>query len=195
MPGSDDAYRPVSNIDRFAHGYFQWLCDKAGGYGYKELLYILHDIEFAPSKDDPDLNRAIDGMNLRWIFASENELDIPEEYWNRPCSLLELFVSLAVAMDDIMYTPDQLAGVSTWFLSMMTNMGLAGCTDREFASNRAAFTKRVRSKADIFLNREYGPDGYGGPFPMYGIETDMRNVELWYQMNMFCERLMEAEKL
>ena len=48
----------------------------------------------------------------------------------------------------------------------------------------------VKATMFNFLNRMYEPDGRGGLFYVPG-RTDMRDIEIWYQMNVWLQSYVE----
>ena len=62
------------------------------------------------------------------------------------------------------------------FWSMINNLGLNRMDDESYDSFE------VEDRLDIFMNREYKPDGTGGLFKLRKTRHDLRNVEIWYQM-------------
>ena len=77
--------------------YFDWLYHLAmydeDGWGFMKLFGMLHDISFRYSVDY-DENRAADGENMRWYYVNDGG-DIRIMDWARPCTVLELIVSVA----------------------------------------------------------------------------------------------------
>jgi hypothetical protein len=94
-----------------------------------------------------------------------------------PCSVLEMMVALAIRaettiMDNTLYGDR----TKQWFWSMMMNLGLSTMTDDVFDE------RFVQNRIDIFLNRQYSYDGRGGLFFIPNTDTDLRNVEIWFQL-------------
>lgn len=162
--------------------YFEWMVNLVCGHDEKELtpshyelLSILHEREFiyVLSMDE---NRAMDGVDLRYRFACEKGYDyriVAYELDSRPCSVLEMMVALACRCENIMEDPELGDRVGIWFWEMIKSLGL-------YYSNRNA-----ELKIDIFLNREYYPDGEGSLFTIKNCKTDLRRVEIWDQMNWY----------
>lgn len=162
--------------------YFIWLCslinDSKKGV-YNKLLLYLHNVEFVyiiPM----DSNRYADGVNLRYRFGRENNIDDPviaSCLDNRYCSVLEMLVALAVRCEtSIMVDPDNGFLPGRWFWDMIHNLGLDELTDRKFDSEMA------NSIIYRFLNREYGPNGEGSIVYLPDCPYDIRSMEIWYQM-------------
>lgn len=176
MPGSDDAY-------------FDWLVDKLDGADYICLFEFLHSIEFVPVLSE-DLNRSNDGAYQRWIFHEETGEDVPSSEWGEySCSVLEMMSSVSDAMHDMMYEPDNGSSSAFWFHILLDNLKLYKMTDAYFYKHRNA-SEECLDIVEKLLNREYDRDGIGSMFPMPGETEDMRNKEIWYQMNSYCDRIL-----
>lgn len=163
--------------------YFEWLYDliDPNGYSrrpsYTKLLEYLHDTAFIFSiaKDE---NRAKDGADLRYRFAlSRGFHDVPE-CLDGPCSILEMMVALAIRCEtEITDDPDIGDRTGQWFWGMIASLGLSGMYDDRFD------VYYVDEVIDRFLDRDYEPDGRGGLFTIRHPRYDMRDVEIWCQLN------------
>lgn len=165
--------------------YFEWMQDlvrddRAEENGtYYELFRVLHDIDFTYTIP-LDGDRASDGVNLRYRFAHDTDLDrriAACELDAGPCSVLEMMVALAARCEGgIMDDPELGDRTGHWFWTMIENLGLIDMTDDYFDE------PHVRRVIRTFLNREYAPDGTGGLFRVYDSRQDMRTITIWYQM-------------
>lgn len=169
--------------DRLQHIYFDWLYDKMCGHrfapeiSYRKLFAYLHQTEFI-FLIDRDENRAIDGIDMRYRFALEADIvDYYEEYLDGPCSVLEMIIALAyICEEHIMDDPAKGNRTAQWFWQMIVNLGLGGMSDEHFDK------RYVIDIVDVFLHREYSPDGRGGLFTIEDCDTDLRDVEIIYQL-------------
>jgi len=170
--------------ERINQEYFAWMydlvCEKQRRRSWRKLLLFLHEHEFVYILD-MDANRANDGVDLRSrFFACKrncDRLDMEAFMADRPCSILEMMVALAVRCEEhIMFDPSIGDRTGVWFWSMIQNLGLSAMDDTMFDE---AFTERILTK---FLKREYEPDGEGGLFLVEHPRKDLRTVEIWYQM-------------
>lgn len=166
--------------------YFEWMynlvCNDQyynnRGMTYRKLLTRLHKIEFVYILE-MDENRAIDGVEFRYRFGYEmgyprniieQDLDI------RPCSVLEMMIALAFGVEEhIMDDPSYGNRTGQWFWNMVVSLGLGKMTDDNFDRNY------VDDVIDIFLRREYRPNGDGGLFIINNPRRDLRYVEIWHQ--------------
>ena len=164
--------------------YFEWMYDKVirnalkQVKSYKKLFTYLHGVDFNYILD-MDSNRAEDGVDLRYRFAYEQDIDprLAATYLdNRPCSVLEMIIALAIRCEeDIADDPEIGDRTSNWFWDMMSSLGLQYFDDEWYDE------KQIATIVDKFLYRKYARNGKGGLFCIPGIDKDMRSAEIWYQ--------------
>jgi hypothetical protein len=96
-----------------------------------------------------------------------------------------MMVALSIRIEEEIMD-DQSVGDRTgqWFWGMIVNLGL-GYMDNDRFNEPVA-----RERIDIFLNREYEPDGRGGLFTIKGCPYDLRDVEIWYQINWYLDTIV-----
>lgn len=169
--------------------YFEWLYNKVMGphYSYRRLLNRLHEIPFTYILP-MDENRVEDGLNLRYRFGQSegipqveivNKLDVTD------CSVLEMMAALAIRCEEsIMDDPEVGNQTYRWFMEMLSNLELTGMDDANFDKGY------VDHRIDIFLHRRYSSDGKGGLFHLEHCTEDLRNVQIWYQMNWYLNEIM-----
>ena len=165
--------------------YFEWICKKIDAEGSKanfsQLLQQLHSIEFTYILLK-DSNRAEDGLSLRYRFGYETGL--PDVLLEGPCSVLEMMVALCIrAEETIMDDPEIGDRTGQWFWGMIINLGLGYMDNARFD---ISYVNEVISK---FLTRNYEPSGKGGLFTIKGCPYDLRNVEIWYQLNWYLDTI------
>lgn len=168
------------------NNFFEWIIETVDGYEYREVLSILYETEFYPVLPQ-DENRLIDGRDLIYRFG--DECDIPSHILDNKlggyCSVLEMMVGLAIRIEEtIMEDIDFGNRTSMWFWIMMKSLGLYEMKDDKVDKNI------VESILIKFLNREYSPNGEGGLFTVNDTNNDLREVEIWYQMCMFFDKLL-----
>lgn len=174
----------------YSVGYFNWMYDlvcKGKRTSYRKILGYLHEREFTYTLDF-DGNRAEDGVDLRYRYSHElGRYDGPAvaAYLdNGPCTVLEMMIALAIRCEEtIMDDPVEGDRTTYWFWSMMESLGLKGMSDERFDERLA---ERI---VDIFLNREYAENGKGGLFTVRHPYRDLRDVEIWCQMNWHLDEL------
>lgn len=174
--------------------YLDWMydivCDKdyVQHLSYKSLFDALYNIDFYPLIA-MDANREEDGIALRYRFGRENNINEQEiaHYLDcKPCSVLEMMIALAIRMEDqIMDNPEYGNRSGQWFWEMIVTMGLGSCNDNNF------HTEYTHAVVNHFLERQYSPNGIGGLFEISNPNIDMRNVEIWYQMQYYLGELLE----
>lgn len=156
--------------------YFEWLLELVDGENYRDLLIELLHTPFRYSIPN-DKNREEDGVDLRYRFVMEENCSNLLSCLDGPCSVLEMMVALSIRCEeDIMDDPDAENRTTKWFWGMIENLGLGDMTDAYFDGDY------VHERVDIFLNRDYEPNGEGGLFTVRTSPYDLRTVEIWYQM-------------
>lgn len=175
--------------DRIRNEYFEWLfelaCEKLfpEAVSYRKLLMHLHSIIFRYSIPR-DVNRAEDGISLRYRFARSNGYGDVPECLDGPCSVLEMVTALSIRCEeDIMDDPVVGDRTRQWLWGMINNLGLGGMMDSKFDR------LYVDEVVERFLNRDYEPDGRGGLFRVRHCAYDLRNVEIWYQLCWYLDSL------
>lgn len=172
--------------DKIRNSYFEWMVNLVCGdrfakdISYRKLLTLLHSVEFRYTILR-DGNRAQDGIDLRYRYSFYNGYDDLSEFIEGPCSVLEMMIALAIKCEEIMDNPAYGDRTGQWFWGMITNLGLGGMYDAHF--NKQFVLERVGR----FLNHNYAPNGKGGLFTVRNSNQDMRNLEIWYQMNLFLD--------
>lgn len=171
----------MNNAER---GYFDWMCNLVGVQPryFGKLMQFLNNKMFYYSIA-MDGNRYEDGISLRYRFGLETGIDdyiIANEIDNKPCSVLEMMVALALKCEEhIMGNPDTGNRVALWFKEMLDSLGLSYMNDAHFDESVAD------QVVERFLRREYSPDGRGGLFTVPSTIKDMRQTEIWTQANLY----------
>lgn len=180
--------------DKIKKDYFEWLYEYAckgrinSRISYRKLFILLHSIDFDFYIKD-DVNRAVDGIDLRNRFAVETvheatiyyhegyNIDDITNCLDDPCSVLEMILALAIRCEEtIMDNPDYGDRTNQWFWNMLANLGLAMMTDDNFDKKLA--TDRIYN----FMERRYSSDGRGGLFYIRDCRYDLRDVDIWTQL-------------
>ena len=157
--------------------YFEWLCNKVGyNEDYDALLCYLFNRDYKWVMD-MDENRCQDGLWQRRMFM-EQEGVRGDPFNDKPCSILEMLVALAVRLeDDVMGDPDLCV-----FWRMIHNLGLDE-TGSEDMWDTIISGWMSRGSIDY--------DGSGGLFPLRHPRQNQRDVEIWGQamdyLNELCE--------
>lgn len=175
-------HRFTTTDERVRQDYFDWLCGQVRHHEHWLLLKALHDRDFV-AMIDKDENRALDGIALREEYFETNP------YYDTgalegPCSILEMLIALARRID--FSTQNTEIGVNRtaeWFWEMVENLGLKEYSDEDYFDLDGMFN--VSEALDVFLSRSYAPDGNGGLFPLKYPTVDQREVELWFQKELY----------
>lgn len=165
--------------------YYEWLVGKIFRYtneknDYSRLLEMLHETEYVYSLAN-DLNRYKDGLELKKTFCWE--IGIDKQYYEllgTQCSVLEMMVALAIRCEvSIMSDPAEGDRTWLWFHSMLMSMHLENQTNYNFD----VFYSEQCLKRMLFRTYDYYGDGalFKVNDPIY----DMREAEVWTQMNWF----------
>ena len=171
----------MNNAER---DYLNWICDvvKMPSNKYGVLMEYLFERDFTYSIP-MDGNRYEDGISLRYRYGIENDIDdrfVSYQIDNKPCSVLEMMVALALRCDEqIMANPTTGGRVSLWFEQMLESLGLYFMTNPRFNRQQADMIM------DRFLGRSYAPNGRGGLFTILNPSKDMRSVEIWGQAMLY----------
>lgn len=161
--------------------YYRWLIDLLDDEylrtNYQKLLKQLFDTAYY-WEIDYDGNRASDGLNLRKNYG--RTIGYPDFSLPQGCTVLEMMLALAKRTeDDIMHDPRIGDRTGYWFWVMMANLGIDMYDDYMYDADQVNYILQN------FMHHAYAPDGNGGLFPCYGIATDMRKTDLWWQLNQF----------
>ena len=179
--------------------YFEWLlnCLEPGGVleGVAYVGDLLHNCEFSRRVGN-DINRAVDGANLRKEFMSrfaEADFDphVTNDLMMSECSWFEMLVALSRHLD---YTYD--GGVENRFIELITNLTLDPMLAhgpsrpdhmREYDQK---FVDVATSKVD---KNQFDKNGHGGLFPLSRPGyPDQRRVEIWDQCGAYFHERLEG---
>lgn len=170
--------------------YFDWMSNLVCGkryskqVSYKKLLMQLHSTEFIFTIP-MDENRAKDGVNLRYRFVLANGCRELLDELDGPCSVLEMMIALAIRCEEgIMDDPGVGDRTGQWFWGMIVNLGLGSMIDARYDK------EYVTDILKTFLERKYEPDGRGGLFTLRHCKRDLRDVEIWYQLNWYLDEYL-----
>lgn len=177
--------------------YFEWLLTQIDPDGVTEgvayLCDLLHNCEFHRRVGN-DINRAVNGANLRKEFVTQFEEvefapHVTNELMAKECSWLEMLIALSRDID-FLYE----GGVDGRFAEIVNNMQLGPLA--MFNPNRTrSMVNRDQREVDIATDdidhNRFTRDGHGGLFPLRKTgHPDQREVEIWDQCGAyFNERL------
>lgn len=175
------------------HAYFDWMCQLVYDdrylkrLSYRKLLTRLNEIDFnwvIPM----DADRAADGTDLRYRFGYENSYEGPviaNCLDDRPCSVLEMMIALAVRCEEhIMENTDEGDRTGQWFWNMIVSLGLGTMTDDRYDE------RFVDMAIDQFMYRKYASNGEGSLFTVHDPNRDMRSINIWYQMCLYLDEII-----
>lgn len=166
------------------HDYFDWLIQKINKHNepYFAIYYQLYDTDFIVMNEN-DNSRYEDGLYLRKVYDYEKNNCINlYTCLNKKCSILEMMVALAKRMEDLLY--DYTVGDQTdvWFNEMLRSLGIDSYTDDDY------YDEYIVEKAlDDMMNYHINRNGDGGLFTVPYSNVDMRDLSIWYQMQVYCQ--------
>lgn len=134
-------------------------------------LFKTEFVWFVPNDD----NRAVDGRELRFEWASQVDVHVDQNWAELGCSFLEMMIGIARRLE-FMTEADS----TYWFWHLVGNLGLLGHNDRS-----AFLVKDVDNRTSAVIQRTYDCHGNGGLFPLRRTDEDQRKVEIWRQLNMY----------
>lgn len=176
--------------------YFDWLldhiCDEHDNYMYENLLWHLFYRDFKWIRP-LDANCAVYGCRLREDFlenyhGARRIISQNVPFLGRDCSILELLVSLAIRMEDVVMSNDVFGDrTGYWFWLMIDNLGLGNMDNSSYDSQ---FVDKILDK---FIERTYKKNGKGGLFVINDKNIDMRNCDIWQQSMGFLRKFVEND--
>jgi len=173
--------------------YFEWMTGKVfpdihERRMYEQLMVALDSSMFYFSIP-MDENRMRDGIDLRYRFAYEKRYSNQEVEGilrhNSSCSILEMMVALALKGDErILYDYETGGKADYIFKIMLESMDVINMTNDQFDKGYMDY------KIDMLLNHGYEYNGRGGLFTVDNPRRDMREVDIWYQMNWYLQKVL-----
>lgn len=169
--------------------YFAWLCEIVcvdGRYtdeSYWVLAKRLWDTDFYWILDR-DESRAKSVSILRYRYQCIGGTDI----YKGPATVLEVLVTLAENINDILDELDDENRATMYFWEMIDNLGLSEFSDQfvdEGPENRLISKDEIDKRLENWMDRRIEYDGTGGLFPLNRPKEDQADVEIWYQMNAY----------
>ena len=153
---------------------------------YSNVINLLYNTRYEYTLN-LDENRKKDGIALRYHFscACKVPIEIIEKDFDKNyCSVLEMLASLAKRCDNnIMFDIRYGDRTALWFWIMFCNLGLNNFDDSVWNENTHYIITNILNR---FFRREYYPDGSnGGLFVTKNASWDMRNIQIWDQLNIF----------
>ena len=124
-----------------------------------------------------DRDRAMDGMQLRIFFSEETRQNVPDG----PVNVLEVLVALCMRIDEWLSGGDD--GARGWFMTILHNLSLDGCTDEALMDPGSL--ENVDIRVERWMSRNYDENGSGGLFPLRDPPCDQRTCDLEYQLQLY----------
>lgn len=145
---------------------------------YNLLFKHLHQREFIFPDMPMDYAREVDGKSERYYFSLSKPYvyDDVKEALAGPCSILEMMVAFCKRIEQLKKMWSKGDRTGEWFWNMLVNMRIANMNDDRYDP------EYVNERLDIMIYREYDYFGDGGLFYAKNPPKDMRETNLWYQM-------------
>lgn len=170
--------------------YFDWLrrdafSEVSERREYEGILRTLHDIPFYWTIWT-DENRAGDALSFRQhdFLETQTDLDSVDQHWlhdwgSATPSVLEVLLGMARRWN--LYFE---GSVPYYFGHMFLAMKFDHFPGRALTP---ATQEQVRELCDIWMSRQFEPNGDGSPFPIHHAlrVVDMRTIGIWEQMNAY----------
>lgn len=170
--------------------YFDWLRHDAFSEvserrEYEGVIRTLHDIPFYWTIWS-DENRAGDALSFRQhdFLGFQKDLDSLDQQWlhNWATATPSVFeVLLGMSRRWSFYFE---GSIPFYFAHMFLNMAFDRFPGKVL---RPESQQLVRERCDVWMSRQFEPNGDGSPFPVkHALEVvDFRTVDLWGQMNAY----------
>lgn len=173
--------------------YFDWLQAEAFNTKtdrdrYEGVLRALHDIPFYWTIVSDD-NRAGDAVTFRQYEFLQFQTGLEDmdqvvlgQWATAAPSVFEVMLGMARRWSFYFEGP-----ASPYFQHMFNNMHFNQYPGRVLSHDTR---NEVRHRADVWMSRNFNPDGVGSPFPINHMlfsepVPDQRTVDLWGQMNAY----------
>lgn len=162
--------------------YHNWMLDKMQANlpehrNYDLLLKQLDSIPFIVIHP-LDENRNIDGKILREEFLEEEGIS-HNHIWHDDSSVLEVLVALSMRIETEITGEPGNDHLDRWFWVMIHNLGL------DYYRNNMYDPDKINEIIDIWLKRKYKSNGKNGVFPLQKTDIDQREIDIWYQMQLY----------
>ena len=154
--------------------YFNWLVDlvvsKEESRKFSMVLEKLFNTDFV-SYNEFDDNLKENALCLRGKYGRDYDFDT---------TVLELMVYLATEIEDTLMANNEFGDrTGLWFWFMMESLDLIQYDNSRY--NEVEIDKKL----DIFIERRYQRDGFGGLFTVEKRNFDARNSSIWTQAQSF----------
>jgi len=170
-------------MDDYTDSYFDWLCEiiNLKYEEYEILIRELYSIEYTWVRP-LDEDRAEDGLILRNSYYNNTRFGGTLD--DKPCSVLEVLISLAQSMNFILDDDDRGDRTRIWFWEMISNLGLDKYTNVQIESSYGQLNQ-IRDICDVWMQRRFRYDGFGSPFPLRYPYEDQRDLDIIRQLNAY----------
>lgn len=174
--------------------YFNWLyrlvcASTRPDSSYYLLMSALHRKEFYSLVPNDD-NRETDGKELRDEFRNVMHPELPVDWFEAPCTVLEMIIALSQRMVSVFIGTEKESSYDKWFWEIIENLNLDDLTDDRYIFLNGMYV--VDEILTTLLERTYRPDGRGGLFPLKSGMKNLTETEIWYQMQYYSMEKLEG---
>lgn len=152
---------------------------------YTALLSLLFNREYVWSIRMDETRAAYVKISREGFLEKQNLTPEQKQEWAASLDLtprlLEVLLMLSKQMEDSFGFARE-ENIPDWFWLMMNNLDLTKYDDCNLGTKEA---DTINQKLDIWLNRQFNPNGEGSPFPLKRTCLDQRFVDLWQQANLY----------
>lgn len=158
--------------------YYNWLLYHVN-FGMKNYDLLMRQLFNSPFEAilDRDLNRIDDCLSLRGQFLYEKGIN--GNFIEKDPCILELFVSLAIRIDNEYLGNPNDPHPECMFWEMICNLGMDKFDNSHYKSDK------IYEILGIFVGRQYDFYGNGGIFPLKMCDFDQKDVEISRQMKAY----------
>lgn len=173
-----------NNFEKIWEEYRSSMCAQLGNMATRmsKMLKLLHSIPFR-YMIKMDRNRVANAVYYRnqWMSDHSVALDVPDNFiMDGSCSVLELLFTFALKIDREYTSEDFIDHPEIFFWEFIENLNFNRQSNSNFDE------KYVRGVIDAFITRSYDADGrYGNIFIIDDPEYDLRELQLWDQMQIY----------
>ena len=177
--------------------YLGWLQEKSGLSGVLSGILYESDFESNIPQDKIQMDKAKEMRKIyatevggQHDFADDNErIKHVDRLWksvHNPCSMLEMMVYLARALNSIL-NEDVEDRTKEFFKILLDNCGMGALDDEDYDLRPDYVRNFWLERIKMIQKKTYSESGKGGFFPLKWPREDQRKVSIWYQLNAWLE--------
>ena len=182
-----------NNLTETLNEYFLWLCERSNmASPFLFLARTLFQRQFS-AVVPKDMNRIVDGRELRMKFTdevkhpknAEERNRILDELYTPDCRMLELLIGIAERLNSMYQDSPYDKGIGEWMHELLSNLQLVYMTD-SVLTEYPEYLQEAGKIMNKLTERTFDANGFGGMFPLKSPPKDQRTAEIWDQMMAYC---------